>query len=133
MTSPLKFVASYVALSLTAIAVLALWPFSSERLLVIMPGSTAHAAEQIELVSDQRMYSIVTDSGVQLIEKLGRRSFVVTAPDGEGADVIDRLYQNGAFLVLNAAGLGGCGEAESPNGFRRAPNDRFARTSEQGR
>ncbi len=135
MTSELKTLTWYCCASIGMLLVLALWPFDSEKLLVVMPVASASApdthvvigpqtedrAAGIKATSDQAVFSLLSGTNAQVLTKLGDQSFIVTASGADTSNIIKQLYQNGAFLVLNAAGLGGCGNTESATSFRRHP------------
>lgn len=123
MNSSLKFVICYSGVSLFALVLLALWPFNAERLLVIVPAASAGDGAIVQN-QDQQIFGMLSGTKAQLLEKITANSFVVIAPSGDGAALIDTLYEKGAFLVLNAAGLTGCGEPAAPQSFRRNSNDR---------
>lgn len=99
-------IACYAGAILSAIAVQVALPTPADDLLVIQragaPGGLA----------DQRIYQMLDGTDAKLLGKVGSHSFIIRGAGVDGtpgnASLIQTLYNNGAFLVLNAAGLAGC-------------------------
>lgn len=112
--SSLTITAYYAGVILSAIAVQVALPTKGGDLLVIQRAGDDDGR------IDQRMYQMLAETDAALLGKVGSRSFIVRGSvDGGSAGnavLIQTLYKNGAFLVLNAAGLAGCtGENTSPD------------------
>lgn len=120
MSSPLRVLSVYVGAAFFALLALVLWPHNSNKLLVFMPAVDAQG-EPASATVDAPYFSITANINVRLLNKVGRNGYVITVPLGEGNAVVEQLYRNGAFLVLNAANLDGCAGTQDRTAFRRNP------------
>lgn len=118
MSTPIRVLTLYVGATMLALLALSLWPHNTDRLLVIVPHEHADTAP-VSNNPDASFFSITADSEVRLLSKISRNAYVITVPIREGNAVVDQLYRNGAFLVLNAANLDGCGGTQEDTAFRR--------------
>lgn len=118
MPSSVRFLTIYVGATFMALLTLMLWPHNTDKLLVFVPAAHAEGASA-SAIRDAAFYSITASSDVRLLSKVGRNGYVITVPGGEGNAVVEQLYRNGAFLVLNAANLESCGSTQKRTAFRR--------------
>lgn len=118
MPASIRFLGLYVCASFLVLAVLMLWPHNTDKLLVFVPSAPAVGASA-SFSQDAQFFSVTANSNARLLNKVGRHGFVIAVPDEEGGTIVEQLYQNGAFLVLNAANLDGCGEPDTTVAFRR--------------
>lgn len=118
MPSPVRFLTMYVGATFIALLTLMLWPHNTDKLLVFVPAAHAEGAPA-SATRDATFYSVTAGSDVRLLGKVSRNGYVITVPGGEGNAVVEQLYRNGAFLVLNAANLEGCGSSHKRTAFRR--------------
>lgn len=113
--SAFKVTVFYVATVLGALVFQLLLPDSEGDLLVIS-GSNAKASMSGGLDSDQHIYALLAETNAHLITKLDDTGFVVRSALVNGrrsnSETIKKLYDNGAFLIVNASGLRGCSGAE---------------------
>ncbi len=120
----------YVSAAFLALLVLSLWPHNTSRLLVFvapaqMPFDQGLESDQLSSVdagpADATFYAVAANTQTRLLTKVGANGYVIAVPRGAGGAVVQQLYRNGAFLVLNAANLGGCGETGDQAVFRSTP------------
>lgn len=118
MSSSIRTLSTYVVATFVALLALTLWPHNTDKLLVFVPAASADGVSA-SATQDAQYFSITADSDVRLLSKIGRSGYVIAVPDRGGNAVVKQLYRNGAFLVLNAANLDGCGGTENGSAFRR--------------
>ena len=82
-----------------------LYPPNTGRLVVVMSHSNDPAG----------VYDVLENTSGWLVEKVSARTFIV---ESSTSGFVDKLYKNGAFLVLNGAANYGC---EIPNLNGRSP------------
>lgn len=119
MQSSLKGVMYYCSISFVAIVGLAAWPFNSDQLLVILPSQASHSSLVGHQGTSQAIFKTLAGTNATLVEQLTSQSYIVSVSTAADHKIIERLYQNGAFLVLNAAGFAGCGEQKPQQALRR--------------
>ncbi|UTW58240.1 hypothetical protein KFE96_15650 [Kordiimonas sp. SCSIO 12603] len=85
---------------LTLIAILMV-PGSSDKLMIITPSKS----------TGTNIYGILDGTDARLISKVSDHRYII---ENTGNKLVSQLYQNGAFLVLNAAPIYGCGAKEQP-------------------
>lgn len=117
--SPLRGVISYCIISFAAISGLSVWPHNADKLLVILPYQVSSTETLGSQGVDQTIFDILSGTDITLVDQLSDLSFVVAVPENADNSIVEQLYQNGAFLVLNAAGFAGCGKPEPVYAFRR--------------
>lgn len=85
----------YVSLVFTALFGVLLQPDNSEQLLVITPSKSSSIS----------IYDVLHNTDARLISIVSEYRFIV---ENSGNNLVEKLYENGAFLVVSAASVNGC-------------------------
>ena len=86
----------YVGLVFSALIAILLVPNSSEELMVITPAESTGTT----------IFGVLSGTEARLISKVSDHRYII---ENTGNELVSQLYKNGAFLVLNAAPIYGCG------------------------
>ena len=114
-TAPIVTV--YCAAALLSVAMLALWPAGTQRLLVVVPSSkTAH--QLLTSGTHQYAFHLIAGSDARIVDQVSPNSFIIATPENVSAAFVRQLYRDGALLVINAAGDFGCSGIQKTTPFR---------------
>ncbi len=98
-------VAAYVIAIFLAMTAMVLWPRAGDPILVfVSPFESAQSA-------DEKLYALLSTTEAKLVDKVSGHRFVVTSDD---PDLAQKLFRNGAFLVMKANPELGCSAVDVP-------------------
>lgn len=102
--------ATYALLAAAYVAMVLLPVRTDPVAVVVSPWAPPIEALQVVAAANGRILSA------------GPRNWIVLARS-DGPDFVDRLYASGAWLVIAAEGLRGCGPSRPPNAFWKGIGD----------
>lgn len=120
MSKNFKIVSVYCASVFLALLALIFWPANTDRLLVVVPGVDASQNSRFAQSAHQYIFAALANTDARVVGQVGDQSFIVATTPDMAAGLAKILYENGAYIVVNAQGDFGCsGKALSPS-FRSA-------------